>query len=65
MNDFRKLSIWNRSINLATLIYNVTSTFPKSEQYSLTSQIRRSVVSIVQILQKELAEDQIKISQSF
>lgn len=46
MNDFRKLSIWNRSIELATNIYKVSSSFPKSECYGLTSQIRRSVVSI-------------------
>lgn len=46
MNDFRKLSIWNRSIDLATTVYKISSYFPKSEIYSLTSQIRRSVVSI-------------------
>lgn len=46
MNDFRKLTIWTRSIDLATKIYKLTSTFPKYEQYGLTSQIRRSIVSI-------------------
>ncbi len=46
MNDFRKLSIWNRSIELATNTYKISSSFPKSEIYSLTSQMRRSAVSI-------------------
>lgn len=46
MNNFRKLKIWNKSIELATDIYELTSQYPKSELYGLTSQIRRSVVSI-------------------
>lgn len=46
MNNFRKLNIWSDSIELATGIYNVTKQYPKSEMYGITSQIRRSVVSI-------------------
>ena len=46
MNNFRKLNIWSDSIKLATEIYNVTKQYPKSEIYGITSQIRRSVVSI-------------------
>ena len=46
MNNFRKLRIWNESIELATEIYTVTKQYPKSEIYGITSQIRRSVVSI-------------------
>lgn len=46
MNNFRKLKIWKDSIELATEIYNLTNQYPKSEMYGITSQIRRSVVSI-------------------
>ncbi|PWN06608.1 four helix bundle protein [Rhodohalobacter mucosus] len=46
MNNFRKLKIWKKSIDLATDIYDVTNQFPKTERYGITSQIRRSVVSI-------------------
>lgn len=46
MNNFRKLKIWKRSISLATDVYEVTKQFPKSELYGITSQVRRSVVSI-------------------
>ncbi|MDX1586805.1 MAG: four helix bundle protein [Balneolaceae bacterium] len=46
MNNFRNLKIWNRSIDLATDVYDATNRFPRTEQYGLTSQIRRSVVSI-------------------
>jgi four helix bundle protein len=46
MQDYRKLSIWQRSRNISIEIYKVTSTFPKEEIYGLTSQIRRCAVSI-------------------
>jgi len=46
MNNFRKLKIWKRSINLATDVYEITKQFPRSELYGITSQVRRSVVSI-------------------
>jgi len=46
MNNFRKLKIWNKSIELATDLYEVTANYPKAEMYGLTSQMRRAVVSI-------------------
>ena len=46
MENFKRLSIWKRSLNLATEVYKLTSDFPKKEIYGLTSQMRRSAVSI-------------------
>ena len=46
MRDFKKLKIWQRSHQLALDVYKSTNNFPKSEQYGLISQIRRSAVSI-------------------
>ncbi len=46
MQDFRRLKIWERSHQLAIQIYKATGTFPKTELYGLTSQIRRSSTSI-------------------
>ena len=46
MNNFRNLIVWKRAVELATSIYSKTANFPKSELYGLTSQIRRSAVSI-------------------
>jgi four helix bundle protein len=40
------LEVWKRSIKLVTDVYKLTSSFPKQEIYGLTSQIRRSAVSI-------------------
>ena len=45
-SDFTQLKIWQRSMKLTEEIYSVTKTFPKEELYGLTSQIRRSAISI-------------------
>ena len=44
--SYRDLLVWQRAMNLAELVYKETSQFPKEEVYGLTSQMRRSAVSI-------------------
>ena len=44
--SFRELVVWQRSIELAALVYRLTGVFPKEEMYGLTSQLRRSAVSV-------------------
>jgi four helix bundle protein len=46
MKDFRELKVWHKSHELTLAIYRVTAGLPKYELYGLTSQIRRSSVSI-------------------
>jgi len=46
LKSFKELIVWQKSMDLAVLIFEVTSKFPKSELYGLTSQMRRAVVSI-------------------
>ena len=46
MKDFRKLDVWHKAHQLAVQLYKVTETFPASEAYGLTSQLRRAGVSI-------------------
>ena len=46
MKDFRQLKVWEKSHQLALAIYKATKEFPKEELYGLTSQIRRSSMSI-------------------
>lgn len=46
MNNYKDLILWQKSVDLAVIIYDVTKNFPKEEQYGLISQIRRSAVSI-------------------
>lgn len=46
MKTHKDLEVWKNSIDLVTSVYEITKTFPKYELYGLTSQIRRSAVSI-------------------
>jgi four helix bundle protein len=40
------LNVWQKSYELCLKIYRITAKFPNEEKYGLTSQIRRSFVSI-------------------
>ena len=42
----KDLEVWKKAISFVTDIYKVTAAFPVSEQYGLTSQIRRAAISI-------------------
>jgi len=46
IKNFKDLRIWQESIRLVKDIYLLTKNFPKDETYGLTSQMRRSAVSI-------------------
>ena len=40
------MHVWQKSMDLVTLLYDHTSKFPRHEVYGLTSQMRRSAISI-------------------
>ena len=46
MTDYKDLIVWQKSMELARIIYRLTSRFPRDEVFGLTNQIRRAVVSI-------------------
>lgn len=46
MQKFKKLRIWDRSVEFVTQIYFLTNNFPKHELFGLTSQLRRAATSI-------------------
>lgn len=46
MKDYKELSFWRKSHELALEVYKVTNSFPKEETYGLTSQLRRAALSI-------------------
>lgn len=43
---FEKLEVWQLSSELVGMIYQITIDFPSEEKYGLTSQIRRSAISV-------------------
>ena len=46
MNDYKKLNVWEDSIELTIDIYKTTEQFPQKEIYGLCSQINRAAVSV-------------------
>ena len=46
VTTYKELIVWQKSIELVIEIYNLTRSFPKSEIYGLTSQLRRAAISI-------------------
>ncbi len=46
VQDFRNLRVWRAAHAYALAVYRVTASFPREERFGLTSQLRRSAVSI-------------------
>lgn len=43
---YKKLIVWQKADELAYQIYSSTKSFPKNELYGITSQLRRSALSV-------------------
>lgn len=46
LKSYRDLTVWQKSVDLVESIYRLSASFPDSEKYGLTSQLRRAVVSV-------------------
>jgi len=46
LHSYKELTVWQKSMDLVTVIYTLTENFPKEEMYGLTSQMRKCAVSI-------------------
>jgi len=46
IHSYKELIVWQKSVDLVVLIYELSEHFPKSELYGLSSQMRRAAVSI-------------------
>ena len=44
--DFKKLIVWQKSMNLASMIYTLVKSLPREETYVLSDQMRRCAISI-------------------
>jgi four helix bundle protein len=43
---YKDLRVWQKSMEVVKVVYNVTEKFPKNEMYGLANQMRRAAVSI-------------------
>ena len=47
LGSYRELVVWQKAMLLAERVYRLTESFPSSERFGLTSQMRRAAVSIL------------------
>jgi four helix bundle protein len=46
VRSYRDLIAWQKAMDFVVEVYRVTQCFPREEQYGITSQLRRAVVSV-------------------
>ena len=46
VKSFRDLEVWKKSMDFAVHVYKVQRSFPETERFGLSDQLRRAVVSI-------------------
>jgi four helix bundle protein len=46
IKSFRELQVWQKAHALTLLIFKMTETFPRTDQYGIVSQVRRSSASV-------------------
>jgi four helix bundle protein len=45
-NSFEDMTVWKNAMNLGIQVFHLTEKLPKKEDFGLTSQIRRSALSV-------------------
>ena len=46
IKSYKDLLIWQKGIDISSLLYELVEDFPKEEMYALTNQLKRAAVSI-------------------
>lgn len=46
IGSHRDLIVWQKAMDLVVLVYELSRQFPKTEEYRLTSQLTRAIVSV-------------------
>jgi four helix bundle protein len=57
-HSYKDLIVWQKAVAMVTDVYRATQSFPKDETYGLSSQLRRSAVSVA----SNIAEGQGRLS---
>jgi len=60
IKSFTELNAWKEGHKLVLEIYKITKTFPKDEQFGLTNQLRRAVVSFTSNIAKGFSRNSYK-----
>jgi four helix bundle protein len=46
VQSYRDLRVWKTAVELTLEVYRITESFPPSERFGLTSQLRRAAISV-------------------
>jgi len=46
IKSYKDLTVWQKSMDVVELVFDITKTFPSSELYGLVSQMKRAAVSV-------------------
>lgn len=65
IKNFTDLNAWKQAHELVLFVYNTTKSFPKDEQFGLTNQIRRAVVSITSNIAEGFSRNSYKEKSQF
>ena len=62
MQDFRNLAVWSKAHRLTLDVYRLTESFPRTEVFGLTSQLRRAAASIAANLAEGCGRTQLEFA---
>lgn len=57
MHNYRELKIWQKSIELTKLVYQLTYDLPSNEKFGLASQLQRASVSVASNIAEGASRD--------
>lgn len=63
--SYRDLDVWQQARVLVRIIYQLTRSFPKDEQFGLISQLRRAVISVPSNIAEGCGRNHFKDSTQF
>ena len=46
MQNFKQLDVWQKSVDMAVMVYALTNQLPDSERFGLVSQMNRAAISV-------------------
>ncbi len=65
MHDYKRLQLWQRSVDLVVCVYDLVKSLPVEEKFVLGDQIRRAVISIPSNIAEGLGRDSTKETRHF